>query len=329
VFSWNEQAIVPDGSVNMAAIGRDGTATAGQEFNGTVAIFQDYGQTGSVGDYTAQIDWGDGQTSTGQVVDNGDGTFGVTGVHTFLQAGFYSVQVQILDGSEGDTVTAGGTATVNPGSDPLPPYLRQVAGDLTHSPEYYANVITAAYQQYVKRAPDGAGLAYWVDQMLNHGLTDERLEASFLGSVEYVRDHGGNGAGWVEGMYEDLLGRAADASGLAFWTDALAHGASPAAIAYGFAASPEREAQRVAADYQRYLGRSPDAAGLNYWVDEFVNHGQTNEDLVAGFVGSPEYFQVQGSTDRGWVLAAYQAILNRQPSGTEMNWWLEILEGRR
>lgn len=37
------------------------------------------------------------------------------------------------------------------------------------------------------------------------------------------------------------------------------------------------------------INRSADAAGLSYWAGQFA-HGVTNEDLIAGFVGSPEYF---------------------------------------
>ena len=33
------------------------------------------------------------------------------------------------------------------------------------------------------------------------------------------------------------------------------------------------------------------AGGLSYWVDQFAHHGQTNEDLITGFVASDEYFK--------------------------------------
>ena len=42
---------------------------------------------------------------------------------------------------------------------------------------------------------------------------------------------------------------------------------------------------------QRYLGRSAADSEVEYWVDQFVHHGQTNEDLVSGFVSADEYFQ--------------------------------------
>ena len=138
--------------------------------------------------------------------------------------------------------------------NPLPGSLPSVANLLTHASEAFGLFVTQAYSLYLKRTPDAAGLAFWVNQLQNAGLTDEILESSFLGSAEYIRDHGGSGAGWVIGMYQDLLGRTPDAAGLSYWASQLAQGALPAGVALGFAAGAEREGKRIAADYQVYLG---------------------------------------------------------------------------
>jgi len=53
----------------------------------TVATFTDADPAGTASDYHAVITWGDGTTSTGAIVDNGNGTFGVTGAHTYAQDG--------------------------------------------------------------------------------------------------------------------------------------------------------------------------------------------------------------------------------------------------
>ena len=52
----------------------------------------------------------------------------------------------------------------------------------------------------------------------------------------------------------------------------------------------ERETQRVVANYQTYLGRTPAANEIAEWVNAFRG-GLSNEDMVAGFVGSLEYYQ--------------------------------------
>jgi RHS repeat-associated protein len=164
-----------------------------------------------------------------------------------------------------------------------------VANLIDHSAEYFATIITPAYQQFLGRAPDAAGLAYWVGKMQN-GLTDEQLEAGFIGSPEYYTHSGGTNQAWVDAMYNNLLGRAPDAGGDAYWIQQLAHGANRTSVAFGFAASSERESEHITADYLKYLGRVPDGAGLSFWLDQFVNHGKTNEDLITGFLASDEYF---------------------------------------
>ncbi|HWB13509.1 MAG TPA: DUF4214 domain-containing protein [Pirellulales bacterium] len=165
------------------------------------------------------------------------------------------------------------------------------ASDLVHSDEYYQDVvITPAYQKYLGRLPDAGGLAFWTKQM-EAGLTDEELEAGFIGSDEFFTTQGGGtNAGWVDALYQKLLGRPADASGKAFWLAQLAAGESRAQVALGFTSSVEREEQRVTADYQTFLGRQPDQSGLNFWVSQFAQGRLTNEDVVAGFLASDEYF---------------------------------------
>lgn len=165
-----------------------------------------------------------------------------------------------------------------------------VVSVIDHSAEYFGNIIvTPAYQQFLGRAPDAAGLSYWVSLMQFNGLTDEQLEANFIASDEFYAHAGGTNVAWVDAMYVDLLGRPPDAQGEAYWVQQLALGVSRYTVAYGFAASLEREQQRITDDYMHYLGRQPDAQGLNYWLNLFAA-GATNEDLITGIVSSNEYY---------------------------------------
>lgn len=187
------------------------------------------------------------------------------------------------------------------GRDPQPGELQSWAGQLDgglprdyfvnsldHSAEYFATIIGPAYQEYLGRAADAAGLAYWTSQMQS-GVTDQRLEADFIASDEFFRQAGGTDVGWVESLYQHLLGRSADAAGLAWWTAALAQGESRSQVAFGLTNSGERATQRIGEDYQQYLGRPADPAGIEYWIDQF-QHGKTNEDLITGFLATDEYF---------------------------------------
>src|SRR5436305_10356261 len=113
--------------------------------------------------------------------------------------------------------------------------------------------------------------------MQNHGLSDERLEAGFIGSKEYIDNHGGTGQNWLTGLYQDLLGRNPAQSEVQYWLDQLNSGKMTSTdVAFGFAASQERETQRVQGDYLQYLGRAASSAELPYWVNVFLA-GASNE----------------------------------------------------
>lgn len=201
-----------------------------------------------------------------------------------------------------------------------PSNLASIASLLSHSAENYANFVRQAYLTYLGRPADSGGLTQWVNLMSRGQVSDEQLEANFVGSAEYIASHGGNGAGWVTGLYQDLLGRTPLSGEVASWVAALAAGASPVNIAFGFAASAERQGIRVGQNYLTYLGRTGTAPEIAYWVDQFVNHGMSTETMAAQFVGSREFFNNSSkgaSTFSVWVTQAYQAILRRAPSATD------------
>ena len=274
--------------------------------------------------------------------DLGEGLGGVTvtvagvGSVTSFDTGGYSIP--LAPGTY--TVTASGSGLAAPvtrqvsiGTDnvrlditpaPVPSNLGSLASALAHSPEAYQNFIRSAYGKYLARTPGATEVAAWVAQMQN-GLSDERLEASFIGSAEYIANHGGPGAGWVTGMYGDLLGRAPSQAEVAGWVSALDKGMSASQVAYGFAASAEREAIRINGDYQTFLGRPAGQAEVNAWVSAFQN-GASNENVIAGFAGSAEYFLGKGQASApGWVGAAFGDVLGRAPSAGELRSWVGLL----
>jgi hypothetical protein len=199
-----------------------------------------------------------------------------------------------------------------------------VALGLTQSAEYYHNFVAQAYSTFLGRLPDATGLTYWVG-LMQGGLSDEHLEAGFIGSTEYITKHGGPGAGWVQGMYVNLLGRTPASLEVQYWLKQLSSGKSTSDVAYGFAASQERESQRVQADYVKYLGRSASASEVSSWVNVFLAGG-SNERVISGFVSSQEYFQGHGGDIVDWLFSAYRATLQRQPDAAGYQAWLIALE---
>ena len=100
---------------------------------------------------------------------------------------------------------------------------------------------------------------------------------------------GGTSADWIDAVYKLVLCRPADADGESYWLKQLSSGATLLGVAQDIANSQENDAQLIKSDYFHYLGRSADDAGLAYWLTQFA-HDETNEDVIAGFTGSAEYY---------------------------------------
>ena len=86
-------------------------------FSGTVATFTDADPAGTLTDYTATINWGDGVSVNGVISGPVAGVFFVTGSHTFTTAGSYPVSVFIKDVG-GSSATAVTTFTIT-GTTPV------------------------------------------------------------------------------------------------------------------------------------------------------------------------------------------------------------------
>ncbi len=97
------------------------------------------------------------------------------------------------------------------------------------------------YQAALNRTPDTAGLSWHVKQ-LDRGMSLREDAAGFLGSTEFKSRYGASldDKGFVNALYQNVLGRAADANGEAYWINQIASGAQTRADALvGFSESAE------------------------------------------------------------------------------------------
>ena len=101
------------------------------------------------------------------------------------------------------------------------------------------------------------------------------IGAELYGSPEFRRRAGGTDRAFVRALYAEILGRDADAAGLAHWESVLRRGVSHRDVAAGFYASVESRRDRVEALYQRILRRSPDPGGHAHWAEVL----QTEDDV--------------------------------------------------
>jgi hypothetical protein len=96
----------------LSASGRSLSVAQGVAFTGlTVATFTDPDLSVAAGDYGVSINWGDGNGTDVGTVTGSNGSFTVTGGHTYQAAGPYSVSVTISDPG-GSTTTVSDSATV-------------------------------------------------------------------------------------------------------------------------------------------------------------------------------------------------------------------------
>jgi hypothetical protein len=161
--------------------------------------------------------------------------------------------------------------------------------------------------------------------LLQGGLRDEQVLAGFTSSVEYYVQSGGTDQAWVHALYRDLLDRDPDAAGEAGWLNQLASGTSRFTVAHGFATSVEHQTRSVAGYYDRFLGRSADVSEVAGWVDR-IEQGMSDEQVIAAFLASDEFYQGQGSSHQGWLNAAYQVALERAPDPEGFTYWEGYLQ---
>lgn len=174
----------------------------------------------------------------------------------------------------------------------------QMVEDYFNSGEFQSQVspVVRLYFAYFNRIPDSDGLLFWIGQRkAGNSLND--ISNAFAGSAEFVATYGNLTNGdFVNRVYQNVLGRPADAAGLQFWTSQLNSGATTRGnLMAQFSESAEYQNAKASETYviSIYVGmlrRSPDPGGYNFWVGE-RRAGRGGLSLIEGFLGSGEYRQ--------------------------------------
>jgi hypothetical protein len=87
------------------------TATAGQQWSGTLTVFTDADKGAFARDYIATTNWGDGTVTTSSIMPDAGTGYDVNDSHTFANPGKYTVRV-VIQSYDGAGVTASETFTV-------------------------------------------------------------------------------------------------------------------------------------------------------------------------------------------------------------------------
>jgi hypothetical protein len=157
-----------------------------------------------------------------------------------------------------------------------------------NSNEHLIDEIIEYYEEFLLRDPDLPGLAGWLG-FLNGGGNELDMELAIVSSQEYQALHSGGDANFLDGLYQDLLGRAADVAGKAGWTQALKNGMNRSQVAKAILTSHESYARMVDNFYMCYLHRQADDAGRAGWVAMLENGHKSLGDVAAGLLSSMEF----------------------------------------
>lgn len=214
---------------------------------------------------------------------------------------FVMQQFRDFLGREGDAAGVGYWVNrlqpVSSGGASSPPITpAHVIDAFVGSPEFQGTLAPVArlYLAYFRRAPDYDGVQYWLGRY-RAGATLQSISDAFAASAEFASTYGAlDNAGFVTLVYQNILGRAADPDGLAYWKAQLDSNAmTRGGVMLQFSESAEyveliRNHVYVTMIYMGMLRRGPDEAGYSFWVG-YMDDGNPGQALINGFLGSAEY----------------------------------------
>jgi hypothetical protein len=193
--------------------------------------------------------------------------------------------------------------------------------------------VTQLYRDVLNREPDRGGLTAWTGLLdSGHGQAsrpqqDSRAQVAeaFVNSVEYRTDV-------VQGLYDTLLHRAADPSGLNAWTNFLAQGGTQRQLEAKFLGSDEYFITRgggtvngyLQALYQDVLHRQIDPVGLQL-ATTFLSGNDSvasRTDLASGVIKSQE-------GDIVTINHLYSQFLHRAPDSAGLSAFLAEFQGNQ
>jgi hypothetical protein len=299
------------------AVSAPASATAGTPFTFTVTALDANNNTVTGYAGTVHFTSSDGSASlpANATLTNGVGTF----TATLNTAGSQTIQAtDTVNGSI--TGTSGAIAVTSKGPPSNSAFVMQVYLDLLNRPaedfgllvftsaldqgratryqvvqavenstEYRTIVIQGLYQQLLHRQADPSGLSSYLAFMAGGG-TAQQVEISILSSPEFfLLQGGGTNQGFLTAMYQDVLGRAVDASAAAAFGQFLDSGGSRNFLASFVVNSQESVTDLVSSHYPAYLNRAIDASGLSTWVG-YELQGNPDADVIAAIIASAEFF---------------------------------------
>ncbi len=119
---------------------------------------------------------------------------------------------------------------------------RAEAQDIGFNDDIAIGAVARLFFATLGRLPDEEGLAFWLSRVQGDGSLPD-IARGFIESAEFESNFGSNLSDleFVDALYLNVLGRAADQGGRDFWVDTLAQGSTRDAVVIEFAESPENQ----------------------------------------------------------------------------------------
>jgi cyclophilin family peptidyl-prolyl cis-trans isomerase len=338
----------PDSQTITVAVGpRNPTGASGSAVVGTesqllsniqVGSFTDAAAGASASDYTASINWGDGNVTSGSVVGVGSGVFDILGSNKYAQAGVYPINVTVtlvssLGGNvinfktEGDIQEAalhsqglGLTGSVGQSFSNF-----QVATVTDDNPNpivaNFSAMIdwgdgTAATPGVLVKAADGTIQVFGSHVYATAGsftITTTVRDSNSAGQVEDGLTVATSSAlikaptvqqlnqGFIAGLYRTELRREAGANEIAFWNGAINTGLSQFLVAYDIEISPEHRLLQIGDLYSSILGRAPTLQEQLTALNQLETGGSLKQ-LKAHLFATEEFFQNKANGSQATLL---------------------------
>jgi outer membrane biosynthesis protein TonB len=219
--------------------------------------------------------------------------------------------------------------------------ITQLVQAVVLSAEARAIRVDQAFHTLLDTYPSSAELALWVNRLVGSGvsnLSGNALVAEVAASAAYYTLVGSKGPAFVSLLYQALLNRAPTTTELkddAPLITAINTGnaADRLSVADQVVTSIEYLGDQVTSLYANYLHPtcpalmtqecgstlgSPTAAELSAALTGLAG-SSTEESIIAGVLGSDQYYQNHGSTQAGLIAAVYRDLLGRAPTDSEMS----------
>ncbi|WP_274705552.1 DUF4214 domain-containing protein [Salipiger pentaromativorans] len=259
---------------------------------------------------------------------SGDILIGTTGA----EALFGLAGNDVLVGVSGADYLLGG-----PGNDWL-------SGEGTVAASYgltVANQVFRLYQSAFDSTPDAGGYTAWSGRIATDELTLLQVAERFVNAPQFQKTYGAlDDVAFVELLYQNVLDRAPDPTGLARWVGELESGSSRAEVLLGFSQSPQFIAATndraiafalddLASDwsdevfrlYQATLDRAPDLGGFQNWSTR-LGSGMSFDTVIESFVNSREFQSIYGDLDDAdFVTMLYDNVMDRAPDPAGFDRW--------